>query len=381
MKQTILKLISKSEQYPKKIEIFSQKLVKENQNFIQMLELLGINQVNFTATGNSIAMGYSLSDIIKPLLLRNTSLKKQTEEHGIELDYYNFARCQNSNEEHLLGWIYRNTKQSELNYYNHVDLNGGINSMPRSGITDEEIDIYYPLPPKKDKGLQDIIMQKSPNTANILVHSGCTSSFLDDIDRKGPINLKGFERDFANMGTLLNYVYFNNPTTQVYVVGIPYLFNKDVVFFYNKRIQEICSQYINVTYVTPAPAHVFYNKNGKLVVDIHHNQSEYLNLNHNIMASINDNYIQNMMKTEIEEYLYATSHSNQFYTPELKNDAISIDKNISRIISKYKPLLASQGKDVDAVAQSFISYYKARYSHDYYYTPKKETIDIISKKR
>ena len=74
----ILKLMTGSNKYANKELKESLKLESQNERFIEMLKSNGITTVNITSLGNSIATGYSVNSIIKPLLKRNETLENIT---------------------------------------------------------------------------------------------------------------------------------------------------------------------------------------------------------------------------------------------------------------------------------------------------------------
>lgn len=369
-----LKLMTGSNKYANKELKESLKLEKQNEKFVEMLKKNGITEVNLTSLGNSIATGYSMNSIIKPLLKRNERLENSLKSNNIKINFYSFARAQDNNDEHILDWILNNIKQSEINRRVHVDFGGGPNTMDRSCITDEEVETFYPLKPENDIGLNDLIMKKNKEEANIVVYNGATGSFLDNFTRKGKhLNFYGFYRDFKSMEAVLKTIYLKNSNTQVYVCGIPTFTRLNLTFFFNKTIKKICSNYPNCTYVASSPQNFIYDKNGNLSIDIHYNKNEYLRLNNNIMQSILDNYERNKCLIDFDNATKKISNICQYDEPNMKNDEEYMLRMLKELISKYRGIMDKK------MLKIIRNYYKEKYPYDYFYTPKRKVEKILDK--
>jgi len=348
------------------------KLENQNEKFIEMLKRNDITTVNLTSLGNSIATGYSVNSIIKPLLKRNESLETILECSGIKFNSYSFARAQDNNDEHILDWIVNNIKQSEINRRVHVDFGGGPNTMDRTCITDEDVEKYYPLEPENDIGLNDLIMNNNENEANIIVYNGATGSFLDNFTRKGKhLNFYGFYRDFKSMEAVLKTIYLKNSDAQVYVCGVPTFTRLNLTFYFNRIIKKICSNYPNCTYVAPSPQNLIYDKEGNLSIDIHYNEHEYLRLNNNIIQSIVKNFEQNRCLIDFDKATKKISDTCQYDEPNMKNNERYMLEAIETIIAKHNRVIDKE------MLKIIKDYYKEKYPHDYFYTPKKDVEKII----
>lgn len=293
--------------------------------------------------------------------------------NNIDLELYSYARAQDNNDEHILEWINSNVKQSTINEQVHMDFGHEVTSMDVGDFKQEQLDEYYPNNPKHDNGLKDVIKINEEKTANIIVYNGVTGSFLDNFTRKGKhLNFYGFKRDIISMEAVLKTIYLENPNTQVYVCGIPNLLNINLVELINSDIRKICKLYPNVTYVESAPARLVYGKDGKIVFDIHYSKHEYLHLNNNIINSINKNYTKNKLFIEFDQEMKKYSNEGQFKNHEIKDDEQLITKIIAKLMNKYKNILDSN------TIKELITYYKERYPHDYFYTPKKAAINALN---
>lgn len=348
-----------------------------NQNLIELFLKLGISRINFTSVGNSIAAGYSTIDEIIPLLLRNEQFLKDLKVNHINFDIYNFTKTQDNCDSHIFKWLTNNTKQSDINKQNQVDLCSGPKCLTRNPITYEKADEFYPLLPDKNIGLRDILLETGKDLSNIMIYNGCTGSFLDNIFRGGSGFwwLDKFKMDLTSLECFLKTSYHYNPNTQIYVCGIPQILTINIAFAVNKCIKRICSRYLNATYVEPVSMHFIYRKGQKFSFSLHPNQWEYLNLICNIFTSIKNNYIKNKFFVELDNTL-----SNLNYVARYENDlninkGYTINEILEPSINKYK-LFFSQ-KDLSQNIKDFIKYYNYIYPHNYFNTKKEEIISIL----
>ena len=104
----------------------------------------GINKLCLINIGNSIASGFSLRRLTKPLFLRDESLEKTLKKHGVDFKYHHFARAQNNNDEHLFEWLVCNIKESSIYSMNRNDYLSGKTSMNPTGISEDEVFDYFP---------------------------------------------------------------------------------------------------------------------------------------------------------------------------------------------------------------------------------------------
>lgn len=350
------------------------KLEKQNKKLIEMLKRNNISKINLTSIGNSIATGYSIIDTIKPLLKRNNSLKKQLEKAEIKYNCYSFARPQNNNDEHLLNWLIKNIKLSEVNKIIRLDFGKNINAMDSSCITDEEIEKHYPLNPKNDIGFKDLIMEGNENEANIIIYNGGTGSFLDDVTRgRKRSGLSGFFRDFKSMDTILKIIYLKHPQTQVYICGLPTLTKLHLTAVLNKRIKKICDFYPNCTYVEPSSHNFFYLKNGSVKYDFHYNRNEYLTLNEHIISSIYNNYERNKCLIDFDIETKKINNYCQYEKPDARKNKTFMLDSMLNVFDKNKEIMDEK------MLKTIKKYYKRRFASNFYLTPKNEVISFINK--
>ena len=353
-------LIKNNDNGYKRIDNVLKKLSSVNTDFIDFVNNNGISCVNLTSVGNSIATGYSMNDSIKPLLLRNEDLINRC---NFDLNLRGYARAQDNNDEHIFNWFIDNVKQSDINKKVQLDFTSD-NGMPHKTISREDVLKFYPTQISDDIGLKDLVCLDGEDLFNIIVYNGVTGSFLDNFTRHGMHkSLYGFERDLVSLESSLKLIYLLNPHTQVYVCGLPNILGLHITDLINKDIKRVCKMYPNCCYVSPVFQNFVYMKDGKIIVDVHHNEDEYLNLNKNILSAIINNYIPIKALTEFDiamkRYSDVAEYGNK---PDIK---VVIDG----IFSKYK-FDNSQIKKI-------VKYFKERYPYDFYYTPRSDVIDNI----
>ena len=358
----------------KKISIIEE-LYTLNEDLACFLSQDKKNYLSLTSLGNSIATGYSGKDMIKPLLLRNESLELVLKMNHINLETHSFARAQDNCDEHIFNWLINNTLENEINKMVHMDFGKEETSMLNPGLNEENLEKYYPMYSDNNKGLRDIIANNDLDRANIVVYNGYTGSFLDNITRKGKhFNLYGFKRDLISLEAVLKYIYLTSPNTQIYVVGVPNLLGINITQLINKNLKRLCMLYPNITYVNGVAAlHLIAKSDGKIAFDPHHTELEYLNLNKNIISSINKNYFKNKMFIEFDQVLKGYSNEGQFGNHDIRRDKALVSKLVTDLVGKYyKHIEQNDMKEL-------LSFFKERYPHDYYYTDKKTIVDTIKK--
>lgn len=348
----------------------------------------GITNFCITSLGNSIGSGYSMTRITKPLLLRNESLEIILSMYGVSLERHNFARAQNNNDEHLYNWLIDNVSEANINKLNRFDYtNNSPCYMPVYGIDNSNIDSFYPIN-SDSRGLQDIILDSNSNLANVVIYNGCTGSFLDNITRGGKISNKfmsGIKRDVGSLEATLKFIQEKNrknrTNTQVYICGAPNFLGLGITEIINYRLKDIASKFANTTYVKPVRSKFFYRniETGKISVDIHYNENEYLKFNNNIIESINDNYAVNREMIELDRNLVDISNclefgNNTFF--DIYKDKIN-ECVIALMSNNYKKLRTKEEKE--KFKEKALNYFTENFPYDYYYIGKDSIIDGLKK--
>ena len=217
-----------------------------NQKLAIFMKESGIKKVNLTSLGNSIASGYSMVRVTKPLLLRNETIQDTLNANDVDLEIHHFARAQNNNDEHIYEWLESNIKESEMHKLNRNDYSDGRTSMHTNGMTEEKLAEYYPIDMQIDKGLNDLIKESSADLANIVVYNGCTGSFLDGATRKGSLHQQlfyGVNRDTVGLESVLKKIQtenrLNKSNTQVYLCGAPNFLGLGITELINRKLKKI----------------------------------------------------------------------------------------------------------------------------------------------
>jgi hypothetical protein len=350
---------------------FKENIKESNLRMINVFKKMGVNLVNFISLGNSVATGYSIIDTVKPLFKRNESLESQLSDNKIGSRFYNFCRAQKNRDSNVLNWITNDD-------YTASRINTEIrNSLLWNGDKIDEND--YPVNAENDVTFKQV--NKDESASNIVVYNGGTGTFLDAGTRNGLGNVIGsFSKDFSSMGAVLDTIYAQNPSTQVYVCGIPQIFPIGLLtkFTINRELKKICKEHPNAVYVTPANTHFLYkNVEGKIEFDFHPNQPEYLNLTNNIISTVADNYIKTAFCLETFHALDKVSDDAQYVDESLRGNAnYAINKTLIPIIEKYQTLFEDNTQFLDAM-NNLKRLFKSRYPHDFFFIPKKETIDEL----
>lgn len=271
----------------------------------EKLSKFGIKNLNITSIGNSIASGYSMLREIKPLLYYNETQKEDFKSQRINLETYHFARAEDNCDAKTYEWLLKNISLEEVNKLNWIDYNGNHLPIMKNengdflGMTAEMKEKYFPVNPKNNLNIKDILTPTS-TTANIVVYNGGTGSVLDNLSRGGcHISTYGFEKDIHSVDAIMREISFLNEKstphnyTQVYLCGAPKYF-LPVTNSLNNKLKHIAKKYANVSYVEPAHVNLIQkNAINKLGVDFHYDKEGYKILNLNIMNKIKEEYVIN----------------------------------------------------------------------------------------
>lgn len=286
---------------------YDEKILRRNSGELaKKIRDLNYKKLQLISLGNSIGTGFSLSDINLPLLERDKILDEEMKKEEITLEKYRFARSENNSDEHIFNWILNNISQSEVDKWNYRDYLNHISNGNELIKKDMIKDIYNG---KNNIQIKDLLFNQEDNVSDIVIYNGATGSFLDNITRKGKHKLTyGITKDLdyidAILGMIQNSNRKTNSTTQVYICGAPKITNIPVSdFFINRKLKSIVYRYSNVSYVPNFHKKMIYNKDGKIVIDMHYDKEEYLLLISNIFKTINDNVVINNSIIKIDKKL------------------------------------------------------------------------------
>jgi len=339
-------------------------MLKEDLKLAKVLTENNIKSLTLTSIGNSIASGYSYMDITKPLLYRDEIIEKVFKDRGITLNRYHFARYANNNDEHVYSWFMQNISLQKMNHLNRIDTT----ILRTIGLTSEKIEEYYPIDSKETLGMQDIILSKSPNLANIVIYNGATGSFLDNVTRKGKHKFTaGIKRDCTSIEATLKAIQINNrlhgSNTQVYLCGAPRILNTPITdIFINSRLEKLANNYANVTYVSPISRKILYcNSEYGISPDTHYNEEEYQRLISKIIESISKNYPKTMAMIDLDRNFFKISSEIE------TGKSINKDVVVESLLNKWLYLLQNQNIDINQFLIELRQYLLERQPYDFYY--------------
>ena len=350
-------------------------MIKENMKLSKTLSDNGINELILTSLGNSIASGYSWMSTTKPLLYRDESLEQILLEKGITLKRYHYARYANNNDEHIYSYLTRNLSLREMYHLNRVDIaqNRVI------GLSEQDIDTYYPENLVENRGLKDIILKNNPGIANIVIYNGATGSFLDNVTRKGRHKFTtGIKRDCTSIEATLKNIQVNNrfmgTNTQVYLCGAPRILNTKITdIFINNRLQKIALNYANVTYVPPISRKILYHHpEYGTCPDTHYNEEEYQEFLSKIISSISKNYLKTMAKIDIDRKMFNISS-------EIEEGKLVNNIDIENVLTKWLTILSANNININKFLKELRLYLIERQPYDFYYIGN-ETINRLTYK-
>lgn len=310
----------------------------------QILKSQGINNFYITVLGNSLATGYSMANKTIPLLERNHSLKRILLDQGINPIVRAFTRMENNNDEILHSWYSLSASEKERLKFNRHD------AKKLKYFTKEELEQYYSLEKDHNDKLKELLSHCEDDDANILIYSGATGSFLDNVTRGGLPKkaISGFKRDFKYLEMTLKEIWNENiktgKKTQVYLCGVPNYKGLNVTeFFINRHLKKIAKKYSNVVYVDAVYGSLIY-KNG---IDVHLSEEEYNEYNNAVTQSVCDNYIKTNNKINIDKDMYHLAQIviDEITNKQLNGEEINYDKLILDYLEKYLPSL--EGLDYD----------------------------------
>ena len=236
---------------------------------------------------------------------------------------------------------------------------------------------YYPEKVQNDIGFNDLVKQKEYDLANIFVYNGYTGGFLDKVTRKGFPNIfKGFSKDIDALKANLRKIFTDNPYAQVYVCGMPNITGIHVTYLVNRNLKAVCKEFPNCVYVAPVPQHFVYKKDGRISIDVHYNDEEYLNLNNRVMQAIVNNYVPT--KILIDFHIFMRELSDQFLklSDRFNNEELNNDFN-NKVDSYFNDLVLSYDISVKQL-KKIRAYYKEEYPHKFYYSPREHVINRIN---
>ena len=347
----------------KELSILNIKLIKK-------LQSIGVEKLILTSLGNSIAAGYSQNNLIRPLLERNETIEKTANKYGIELNRYCMARAQNNNDKKIFSWVLNNTTFKEMHDINLRDYNDFSKSyMYNNG------DII--MDAVTNEGIADVIKKSNPSVANIIIYYGGTGSLIANMKNE-IYSISSIKEDYENMNSLLTYIQnqnrINGTNTQVYLGGTPDILGLKLNSIINFEIKRKSCNFANTSYIKPVKCDFIYD-NG---IDFHYDENEYINLNKNIIKTINENYICNMAFIDIDRELYKISEMIELKT-SLNTDAEYLTIKLDEKLEYWFNYLRENKCEINHFKNRLLNYFYQNYPNDFSYIEKEKTITKIKR--
>jgi len=240
--------------------------------------------------------------------------------------------------------------------------------------------------------MQDVILETSPDMANIVLYNGCTGSFLDNVSRKGKVHHKltyGVKRDTYGIEATLKFIQTFNRTkninTQVYLCGAPDYLGLGITEIINSKLRKIAKKYANAVYVPPVkskflyhPLHLIKSKFYKFILmpDTHYNEDEYLELNNSIVESISDNYSITQAMISLDRELYKLSSLIELEHPEYLDSSGYVEQQIIEILENVSTNIEDEETKKIFYSQAK-QYLINRVPYDFHYAGKKNISGAI----
>ena len=214
-----------------------------------------------------------------------------------------------------------------------------------------------------------------------MIYSGITGSFLDNWTRGGKhLFTFGLNRDIKGLEATLKEIQYNNrqnnTNTQVYIGGAPNFLGLRVSELFNYKLRKIPQEYANVTFVEPAKAKFIYPQpNGKVVVDIHYDEEEYVKFNNNITEAIIDNYLLNQVMIEIDRELVKLNYEIEIEQTISLDDNDTIITRINEIVNRCCLCLLGNDEQIKKYNKRIKKYILENLPYDFHYISRKNLKD------
>ena len=355
--------------YDAKMTTLSAQNMSLSEQFLEMLEKLGVRKLNIASVGNSISAGYSKCDKILPFLMRSNIYKLSS-----DINYFSYARIRRNEDINILRWYNSNISHKDINALNIDDIAEKQHAYIQKHWDDQTLKNYEDIASKNNIGFRDFNLLDD----NIIIYNGFTGEFTDII-RKGNSSdkiriLKSFKRDMENAKLILTQMYLDNPNTQVYVCGLPNIQGTGIISLLDKYIKEICAQIPNTIYLPGTIRNSLFYLEGQKEFDIHYSQPEYLDLWNNITKSMIENYVPKKFIITVLERLKKYSASIELESTASKGSEEVISQIIGEEYEKHIDLFIRNGQSIDSCIDEITKYYDRNYLSTFPCTPREKVL-------
>ena len=342
-------------------------LEQTNEELIKYMKEYPKETLSLASIGHSIADGFSVSEPGKLLLNRNLGLIDYGKKNGVNVETFHLSRWENNNALSVADWIRQNLTEKDTDRWNRVDY-GRAKFSGKTLLTPDQIQEYFTS--GSDRKVQDVIFDKDPKKANIVILNLGTGSFLDIVTRHGSLTIPNLffsvNRDVYGISSILeliqNHNRKNDTNTQVYLCGAPRIANTVLAdIFMNPKMKKVSKLYANVTYVPSFPRQAFYKtKNGAILPDPHYNQAEYYHFLSEVEKKIIDNYLVKELLIDLDRLVFQLSDDNDVHGTHYTSSDMKMI--IEQIAKKYEDKTGDYNHFID-IASKYIG---ERYPYDFF---------------
>ena len=366
-----MKITSKN--YDERMTFLTERNLILSEQFLEMLKRLQIKNLNIASVGNSISAGYSKCDKILPFLMRSNIYKLSD-----DINYYSYARVRRNEEMNILRWYSSNISHKEINDLNIDDIVVKESAYVEKHWNGSTIKNYEEIANKCNKGFRDFNLLDN----SVIIYNGLTGAFTNAM-RKGSVSDKlkiftTFKKDIEDAKLVLTQMYLDNPSTQIYICGLPNIMGSGIISFLDKNIKEIIKQVPNAIYLKGTFRNAFYYLEGQKEFDVHYSQPEYIDLWNNITEAMINNYVPQKLAISLIEELKQYSLSVERESTISKGCDKAISKIIEKIIEKHINLLRGNNQSLNCVLEKVEKYYQNNYLSIFPCTPKEKVLGKIN---
>lgn len=346
--------------------------IEKNKKLIEKLNLLfsksEYNKISIGSIGNSISSGYSKCDEMMPFLYRSGL-------QSIECtDLYSYARVRKNEEQNIFKWYTENISHKEINTFLIGDI---LEKKDRyAHFNQENLAQYQKLAASQEIGFKDFVQLNH----NIIIYNGLTGTFTNVLrkgNRKDKLQvLSSFSKDAKFLRAILFQFYLDNPSTQIYVCGIPDVLGLHISSVYDFYIKNAIKAVPNAMFVKGQSRNMASKLPNQIESDIHYNKVEYLSLINRILAEIIDDFYVLPFKGNLLNSLSEYSKSVELSDPKSHGNLEEVNKIIYHYMEMYGSKLQNKKKVFGEIAE----YYDENYLTSFPCTDRKKVLKILKEK-
>lgn len=286
---------------------------------------------------------------------------------------YSYARVRKNQEVNVLKWYTQNISHQEINQLLIKDI------LEKKGkyacFGNEQLKLYEKIANSKNSGFKDFIKLEN----NIIIYNGLTGTFTN-ILRKGNFFdkkkiLLSFIKDAKYLQAILNQFYLDNPTSQIYVIGIPNIMNLNLTHIFDYYLKSAALSIPNAIYINGETRNFCLKFNHQQEYDIHYSKPEYLLLLNRIFMNIQNNFYTLPFKGKLLADLAKYSQDMELQYKNSKTDI----KVVYKIIKKYLEIYANKIDNTEQVLNDIATYYDKNYLLHYSTTNREEVMKLLKK--